>query len=1101
MAEGYNLGNAYGKVIIDASGVRTAMDQARSVFAGGIQAIGGHIRSLGDQMSSIGSNLTVLTAPIAAFGVAGVKAAMDFDSALREIEVRTGSTTEAMEQVRQKSLDIGRDTSFSAGQAASAFLQLLTTGQSLEEAMLTIDAVMSGAAASGADLGYTADALTDIMAMFGLEASDAAVTMDALSQASGVSSATMTDLIQGFQNVGGVAHQFGLSVDDTAAALAVLSENGIKGAEAGTALRSMLNNMTRDTSDVTEVWKRLGISMFDAMGNARPLEDVLSDLREKLVLMSDEARIEVLKTLGGTFGQQALAALALGDGMDVMKGKMDGAATATEVAAGRMDTFKGSLLFVKGSIETLQIKVLTPFMNNTLKPLVQRIGEIINAISNWIDANPELAQTIVKVLAGVTALGPALFAGGKFMSAFGGIISSVGAALGLLLSPVGLVMAAVAGLGYAFATNFMGIRDILQPAIQYIRDAFQILLTGDFKAGMFGGAEEDSPIVSFFLGIRDGVIRAFSLIKTAIRDGIDGIKLIITGDFKRGMFGGAAEDSPIASFFLGIHHALENTWNNLKELWNDHLKLMFDEIGKFLGKVFENVDMGQVMEFASSLWALLSPIGRIQTIFKALGVDVGQVLRDIIDGITRFFETLNSGGGIGEALGAAFGGGGLGEGIGGFLGGMIDTLQNTVIPAVQGFVSWFTGEALPAIVGFIQDTVLPALQTFANWFIQDALPTVVNFVQTVVIPTVERFVEILAGIWELVRPGLETLGNWFINDALPVIISTVGSFISLLEGIWETVGPALEQLARWFIEDALPTVLAFISETVIPAINEFINILKGIWEIVGPVIQGLVDWFVTEGWPIIKGIIDEIIIPAINGLIQLFKDIWEVVGPVIQGLVDWFQTTGWPAIKKVIDEIITPAIQGVIDILSGIWDTVSPFLDALKSGLEGVFNWIKNHVIQPFLDVVNGIVGAVQSVVDEVNRILGNAETGIQQSNRVTEEELRNNLTSHAGAGAGASAIGSHDYPGMGRAGVPYNIGVPEMFAMANGGQILFMPPSNGQFTPLDQGGGSGGGGGNTYNTTIQLPEAALRDPETAKAVARDFAVEFHNELRRKGMK
>lgn len=458
-ASGFDLGTAHGRVIIDASGVGSAMQQAQGIFSGGLQGIGQGIQRVGQQMQGLGTQLTILTAPITAFGLAGIQTAADFESAMAEIQARTGATAAEMERIQQVALDMGAQTSFSAQQAAEAFLQLLSSGQTTEEAIATLPAVLDAAAASGEDLGRTADVVTDIMAAFHLPVSAARDVVDSLARAAGASSADMASLGQGFANIGPIAAEFGLTVDDTAAILAIFSENGIKGAEAGTQLRSMLRNMTADTEDVQGMWSRLGISMFTANGQMRPLSDVMRDLSVRMAGMTPEGRLEVLSTLGGAYGQMGLAALTAGMSIEEMQGRMDGQADAADVAAARMDTFSGRMESLKGSIETLMIEALTPLMEDVLTPLIEQVILIVNGITDWVAANPELAGQIALVAGALALLGPVLIVAGTALSA-------IGAALAFLLSPIGLLIAGIVALGVAWVTNFGGIRDAVMPIIE-----------------------------------------------------------------------------------------------------------------------------------------------------------------------------------------------------------------------------------------------------------------------------------------------------------------------------------------------------------------------------------------------------------------------------------------------------------------------------------------------------------------------------------------------------------------------------------------------------------------------------------------------------------
>lgn len=454
MTTGINIGDAVGRVIIDASGVRTGINEAKNTILSGFN-------SLGSGMSQFGGALTALTAPITAFGIKGVMAAGNFDDAMRELSARTGIVGDDLEKMKQAAIDAGAATVFSATDAANSLLQLTSSGLSAEDALAVLPAVMNGAAAAGTDLGSTADWITDIMAAFGLEAGQAGYVIDALVAASLSGSASVEDLAMGFQNAGGIAALFGMSVDETAAALQIFSENGIKGAEAGTQLKSMLTAMMRDTPEVQAAWAELGVSMFDAQGNARDLDSVIDDLNVAMADMSQEERIAYIQTLAGSYGQAGLAALLAAGGIDDMQDSMAGAADAATVAESKMGGWRGMLENLSGSLETFQIQVLTPFINDKLIPLGDKVAGVVNKMTAWAAANPETANTIVMIAAALGVLGPTMLIAGKIINSTTAILSTMGTAIGFLTSPIGLVIVAIGLLAYAWYTNFGGFRDAI----------------------------------------------------------------------------------------------------------------------------------------------------------------------------------------------------------------------------------------------------------------------------------------------------------------------------------------------------------------------------------------------------------------------------------------------------------------------------------------------------------------------------------------------------------------------------------------------------------------------------------------------------------------
>ncbi len=344
-----DLGSAFGSMIIDWSGVE---QEANKQLARLDQKIASGLSNIGARMQKTGANLTVGLSPFTAFVTQGVLAFADFDDILTEIEARTGSTAKEMDLVKKTAIQMGQDTAFSATEASQAMLELLSSGYNLNETMAALKPTLDLAAAGKIGLGQAADAVSDILAQFQLEAEQAGMVANVLAQASQASSASVEQLVAGFANVGPTANMFKLSVEDTAAILAMFAENGIKGAEAGTLLKSMLNGMSRPTKEVEETFKKLDTSLFDSQGNMRDLNTVLEEMSGKMDNLSDEERIRAIQAVAGAYGQQGLAALMASEGFDEMRKKMREQAEAAEVAKKMMDSFRGVMNQFLSSVNT-----------------------------------------------------------------------------------------------------------------------------------------------------------------------------------------------------------------------------------------------------------------------------------------------------------------------------------------------------------------------------------------------------------------------------------------------------------------------------------------------------------------------------------------------------------------------------------------------------------------------------------------------------------------------------------------------------------------------------------------------------------------------------
>lgn len=444
------------------AGLRTSLRDSDNALSNFVTGIGNRLQSLGSSMTRLGGQIALLTAPLVAFGVQGVSVASSFEDALTEIQVRTGLSADELERLRQTALDLGASTPFTGREVLGAMLQLLTAGQTVSEMYATLPAVLDAAAASHFDLATAADSVTDILLALQLPVSQSRNLVDQLNRAAGASSATLGGLFQGFQNVGGAANAFGISMEDQIAILAIFNDTGIKGAEAGTQLRSMLRMMNADTTRAEEAWNRLGTSMFDNEGNLRAFTDIFSEAQASLSQMTDQQRLRTVQDIAGAYGQMGFLALTSATSIDEMRARMDEQTDVATVAAAQMATFSGKVETLQGAIETLQVEALNPLMNETLKPLVEELTVTVDKFTEWAAANPETTKTIAILVGAVAILGAVLIPLGILISTVGTVVTALGGAIGLLTSaaflPLAGVIILVGGLFLAYQNNILGFR-------------------------------------------------------------------------------------------------------------------------------------------------------------------------------------------------------------------------------------------------------------------------------------------------------------------------------------------------------------------------------------------------------------------------------------------------------------------------------------------------------------------------------------------------------------------------------------------------------------------------------------------------------------------
>ena len=268
MATEYNLGTARGHIEIDynGDGVKAADKELK-----GLQKTGGDTEKALDKTSK---GLLLSGGVLAAGFAVATKTAASFESRLSAIKAVSGNTTEEMEKIRQKALQIGKDTAFSASGAASAIEELAKAGVSTADILNgAADATVALAAAGEVELPEAASIASNAMNQFGLAAKDLPNIADKIAGAANASAIDVSDFGMSLSQVGAVANLAGVSFDDTAAAIALLGNAGIKGSDAGTSLKSMFMRLIPTTNDQIQAMQDLGIITFDNTKAMQMLRD------------------------------------------------------------------------------------------------------------------------------------------------------------------------------------------------------------------------------------------------------------------------------------------------------------------------------------------------------------------------------------------------------------------------------------------------------------------------------------------------------------------------------------------------------------------------------------------------------------------------------------------------------------------------------------------------------------------------------------------------------------------------------------------------------------------------------------------------------------
>jgi TP901 family phage tail tape measure protein len=521
MAGSYNLGTAEGLIRIkyDGTGAGKAQEDFKKTEASATRS-GGTLTGVG--------NKSALAAGVLAAGLAYVtNKAVDFEKQISAIGAVSGASTADLESMRKKALQLGADTTFSASQAANAMEELAKAGISVPDILNgAADAAVALAAAGGIALPEAATISANAMNSFGIAAKDLVKVADQIAGAANASAIDVGEFGQSLQQVGAVAHLAGISFNDTAVAIALMGNAGIKGSDAGTSLKTMLQNLIPQTKQQIQLFHDLGIitkdganHFFDASGKARSLADISQVLQNALKGMSKEQQLATLQTIFGSDAIRAAAVLANqgAAGFNSMATAI-GKTSAADVAAARLDNTAGKLEALKGSAETAAIAfgtALLPALLSTAKSLTSFANFLASLGPGTITIILRIVSAIAGFLVIVSIIAKIVEAIKLFKAAW------IALNLQFIATPIGAVITLIVLLVAAFIILWIkcaGFRNFFIGAWNAIWGVLKAI--GAWFAG---------PFANFFIGAWNVIMAAFNAVKGPVMAVFNFIMTGITG--------------------------------------------------------------------------------------------------------------------------------------------------------------------------------------------------------------------------------------------------------------------------------------------------------------------------------------------------------------------------------------------------------------------------------------------------------------------------------------------------------------------------------------------------------------------------------------------
>lgn len=649
----FDVGTAVGYLDLDTSGFKkgfkTALDDLET-FSNKSNSMGDRVYALGSAFQSAGSSMTkYVTTPLLGVGAAAVTVSAGFESAMSEVQAISGATGKDFEDLTAKAQEMGAKTKFSASESAEAMQYMAMAGWKTEEMLSGIEGIMNLAAASGEDLATTSDIVTDALTAFGLSAGDAGKFADVLAAASSNANTNVYMLGESFKYVAPVAGALGYSAEDTAIALGLMANAGIKGSQGGTALRSSLSKLVKPTKDAAEVMEQYGLSLTNSDGSMKSLGEVMGMLRDRMGDLSEAEQAQAAATL---FGQEAMSGmLAIINASDGDYEKLTNAIYSSQDAAVNMaetmqDNLGGQLTILKSTVEGIAIS-----FGNILLPVVKKVVESVQGFATWLNNLSESQKTLIVGIAGVVAaIGPLLLAGGKILKfvgswpklveTFKAASTVMSGAFSGMLAPIAAIVAAVIALKIAWDNNLGGIQEKTAELWAHTQEVFNALV--EFIRWFCEFVTELWE--SNWMGIQDifnAFVEVFSTLLSGLLDGalemFEFWKNIFTGNW-------------------------EGAWENVKNIF----KIAWDTIIKVLGTVIDIIvdtiiragvwlweaavdAFNWIIEGAQEVWddltewfskAIEDPVGTVLGIGESLYEAGADIFNSLWDGLSDVWDSI-----------------------------------------------------------------------------------------------------------------------------------------------------------------------------------------------------------------------------------------------------------------------------------------------------------------------------------------------------------------------------------------------------------------------------------------------------------------------------
>lgn len=770
-------------------------------------------------MDNVGQKLMVVTGAVVAMGTAAVKTTADFDAGMSNVQAVSGATGEDFDALREKALEMGSKTAFSASEAAAAMEYMAQAGWTTEDMLAGIEGVMNAAAASGEDLATTSNILTEGLTAFGMAADESARFADVLVAAGNASNTSVADMGETFKYAGAVCGTLGISIEDAAVATGLMANAGIKGSNAGTALRSGLSNLISPTKKMSDAMTQYGISVQTTADGSVDFMATMQNVRSALGGLDASTQAAALSTIFGKEAMSGWAAVVTAsdeDFQNLTNTIYDCTGAAEEASEVRLDNLSGQITILKSTIEGIAIQI-----GDLLMPTIRNV---VATIQEWAAAfaaaDEDTKKTILTVAGVVAAIGPLILGVSKVIKTVKNVVDAiepvkkglkaVKLAITGLSAPVVAIIAVIAALVAAFMhlwnTN-EGFRTAIIDIWNEIKNTVGTFIEGlKERLGGMGITFESvsaaiktvwNALCDFLAPVFEGAFQHISNTLTAVTNHILGVV-----DFFIALFKGDWEGcwEAVKGIFANAWEYAKNTFSN----WVTTIRGVADVILGWFGTDWNTVWTG-ICDFFVGLWEGVSTF--FTNIWTSITTWITTTLNKIKTTFTNIWNTIKT---------------------------TVSTVFNTIKNVIQVGIM-FVVELVKAAFNLITlpwqfiwqncgDTITAAWNT-----IKTAVSTAINFVKDIITTVLNAIKTAVSAAWNAISTATSTAWNG-IKTAISTVVNGIKSAVSTafnavkstVSSIWNGIKSATT--STWnAIKNAISTPI----NSAINVVKSAINKIKG----------------------------------------------------------------------------------------------------------------------------------------------------------------------------------------------------------------------------------------------------------------------------------